>query len=240
MTGEINVDGAEVCGRWKEYFLLNGEVVKAVEAPLHEITEQEVERSLKGMKSGVAEPSELTSDMLSCFFQWLDPANDPVSEPSAKTLRVFQKIMRSGTVPREWGDSLTIPLYKGNGDALQCGKYRGLRLLEPGMKIWEKVLYKILTHVTEVHENQFGFMAGKSITGAIFIIQKLQEKYLKKKTKLYHIFVDLEKAYDMVPIPIIRWALHRQVVPESLIDLVMALYSETRSRVRVVRELSEF
>ena len=50
------------------------------------------------------------------------------------------------------------------------GKYRGLRLLEHGIKIWEKVLYERLKHVTKVDENQFGFMAGKSTTGAIFII----------------------------------------------------------------------
>ena len=51
--------------------LLNGEneseldVVEAVEAPLHEITEQEVERALKGMKNGRASgPSVLMSDLL--------------------------------------------------------------------------------------------------------------------------------------------------------------------------------
>ena len=82
-------------------------------------------------------------------------------------------------------------------------------------------------------ENQFGFMAGRSTMGAIFVIQQLQEKYLEKKRKLYHIFVDLEKAFDKVPRPAIRWALRRQRGPESLIDLVMALYREMRSRVRV-------
>ena len=69
--------------------------------------------------------------------------------------------------------------------------------------------------------------------GAIFVIQQLLEKDLEKKQKLYHIFVDLDKAFDKVPRPAIRWALHRQRVPESLIDFVMALYRETRSRVRV-------
>ena len=56
---------------------------------------------------------------------------------------------------------------------------------------------------------------------------------------LAHIFVDLEKAFDKVPRSAIRWALCRQVVPESLIDLVMALYSETRVWVRVARETSD-
>ena len=40
--------------------------------------------------------------------------------------------------PDEWHNSLTILLYKGKGDAQQYGKYRGLTLLEHGMKVWEK------------------------------------------------------------------------------------------------------
>ena len=105
--------------------------MEAVEGPLYEITEQEVERALKGMKNDrAAGSSGLTSDMLKFA------GRTGVLE----LLRVFQKILRNGTVPREWCDSLTIPLYEGKGDALQCGKYRGLRLLEHGMKIWERVL----------------------------------------------------------------------------------------------------
>ena len=53
--------------------------------------------------------------------------------------------------------------------------------------------------ISLVDENQFGFMAGKSTTGAFFIICLLQEKYLEKKRKLYHIFVVLGKAFDKVP-----------------------------------------
>ena len=90
------------------------------------------------------------------------------------------------------------------------------------MKIWERVLCERLNCVTEVDENQYGFMAGRCTTGDIFVIRQLQEKYLEKKLKLYHIFVDLKKAFDKVPRPAIGWALCRQRVPESLIDLVMA------------------
>ena len=65
------------------------------------------------------------------------------------------------------------------------------------MKIWERVLCERLKCVTEVDENQFGFIAGRSTMGAIFVIRQLQEKYLEKKQKLYHIFVDLEKAFQI-------------------------------------------
>ena len=94
---------------------------KLLKEPLYEITEQEVEKALKGMKNDrAAGPSGLTSDMLKYARR----------TGVLELLRVFQKIRRNGTVPREWCDSLTIPLNKGKGDALQCGKYRGLRVLE--------------------------------------------------------------------------------------------------------------
>ena len=140
--------------------------------------------------------------------------------------------------PDEWGNSLTIPLYKGKRDALQGGKYRGLRLLEHGMKVWERVLNERLKQVTNVGKNQFGFRVGKSTAGAIFIVRQLQEKYLEKKKKLYHSVVHLEKAFDNILRTTIRWALRRQNVPERLINSVMALYIETRSSVRVAGETS--
>ena len=48
----------------------------------------------------------------------------------------------------------------------------------------------------------------------------------------------MEKAFDKIPHTAIRWALHRQRVPERLINSVMALYRETRSSVSVARETS--
>ena len=34
---------------------------------------------------------------------------------------------------------MIVPIYKVKGYALECGKYRGIRLLEHGLKLFEKV-----------------------------------------------------------------------------------------------------
>jgi len=112
-------------------------------------------------------------------------------------------------MPEEWEDSITVPIFKGKGDALVCGKYRGIRLLEHGM-IWEKVLERRLKSLCNIDEKQFGFQAGKSTIDAIFIVKQLQEKYMEKKKSLTYIFVDLEKAFDRVPRKAIQWALRKQ------------------------------
>ena len=56
---------------------------------------------------------------------------------------------------------------------------------------------------------------------------------------LYHVFVDLEKAFDRVPRIAIQRALWRQKVPERLMRQVMMLYNGAASKVVVAGGESE-
>ena len=145
---------------------------ECIEGRLPEVTIEEVEIALKSMKTNKAHgPSGLNSDILKS-------GGKVVLEQLTKAL---QHIMATEESPAEWKDSVTIPLFKGKGDPLQCGKYRGLRLLEHSMKVWEKILDRRLKSVVNVSCNQFGFSAGKSTTDAIFVLRQMQQKYVEKK-----------------------------------------------------------
>ena len=175
--GTIQVEPTAVQNRWRGYFdnLLNSENPNAIEdtpavlGPAEDISMEEVALALRSMKSGKASgPSEVTSDM----FKLAGELGHNM------LLSVFRNIWHNNTAPVRWSESITIPLFKGKGDALDCGKYRGLRLLEHGMKIWERVLMRRLENLVVISPQQFGFAAGKSTTDAIFIARQLQEKYL--------------------------------------------------------------
>ena len=235
--GTIKLIPAQVQERWKGYFeellnLENPNVLEdypAVHGPIEEVTENEVSLALKCMKSGkAAGPSEVTAEMFKITG----------GLGTAMLCTVFNNALMNDTPPDKWAESITIPLYKGKGDALDCGKHRGLRLLEHGMKIWERVLMRRLEPYIRISPQQFGFATGKSTTDAIFIARQLQEKYLQNKKELYHIFVDLEKAFDKVPRKAIAWALRSQMVPEYLINAVMGLYINSSSQVRFAGGLS--
>ena len=43
-------------------------------------------------------------------------------------------VVKDGKVPEDWCRSWMVNVYKGKGDALTCGSYRGIRLLEHAMK----------------------------------------------------------------------------------------------------------
>jgi hypothetical protein len=89
-----------------------------------------------------------------------------------------------------------MPLYKQKGDTLSCDNYRGIKLIEYGMKVLEKIVEGRLRKLVSVDEMQFGFMPGKSTIDDIHIVRQVMEKTLKGNKKLYSCFVDLEKAYD--------------------------------------------
>ena len=76
---------------------------------------------------------------------------------------------------------------------------------------------------------QFGFQPCKSTVDATFVLRQLQEKFRAKKKELFLVFVDFDKGFDRVPREAMRWALRYQKVPERLRELVIALYSNTRS-----------
>ena len=67
-------------------------------------------------------------------------------------------------------------VYKCKGDALTCGSYRGIKLLEHAMKVMERVIEGRVRKIVKIDSMQFRFMVGRSTTEAIFIIRQLQEK----------------------------------------------------------------
>ena len=48
--------------------------------------------------------------------------------------------VKDGKIPEDWSRSWMVNVYKGKGDALACGSYRGIKLLEHAMKVLERVI----------------------------------------------------------------------------------------------------
>jgi len=48
-------------------------------------------------------------------------------------------IVKEGCIPENWKSSMVLPIYKGRGDPMECGSYRGIKLLEHAMKVVERI-----------------------------------------------------------------------------------------------------
>ena len=107
------------------------------------------------------------------------------------------------------------------------------------MKVIERVMEKIFRERVFIDGMQFGFAPGRGTTDAIFILRRLQEKYLAKNRKLYFAFNELEKAFDQVPRKVIWWVMRKLGVEEWIVEFVQAMYNNTRSKVRVIKTYSD-
>jgi hypothetical protein len=239
--GNILSDEGRVRDKWKEYMekLMNEEnnfnKENLEEAPMKSgvfklISVLEVREAVGGMKLGkVGGPTGVVAEMIKAAgevgIEWLtELCNDIISQ---------------GSIPQDWYHSISVPIYKGKGDPLECGSYRAVKLLEHTMKVVERVLEKRIREQIKIEEMQFGFMPGKGTTDAIFIARQMQEKFVDKKRDAYFAFIDLEKAFDRVPRDVLQWALRKEGVEEWLVQAVMGMYRRSCTSVRVAGGLSE-
>ena len=80
-----------------------------------------------------------------------------------------------GKVPSDCEQSFIVCLYKGKGDALDRGNYRGLKLTQQVMEVLERIVDGLIRQVVSIGDSQFGFLPGRGTTDAIFVIRQLKQ-----------------------------------------------------------------
>ena len=136
---------------------------------------------------------------------------------------VLNEAMREG-IPEEWRTSTITPIYKQKGDPLECNNFRGIKRLRHTLKLWERVGERRLRKMVNISEIQYGFQP-------LFCLRMMQEKHREFGKKLHVVFVDLEKAYDMVPRELIWYSLRRKGVPEAYINIIRDMYAGCKASV---------
>ena len=240
-AGELTLTDADKMKAWVEHHsrLLNVEFdwprellpdVAPTAGPPPPVTTEDIQAALGKMKSGkAAGPSGVTAEMLKASG----------AEGIELIRQLCEHVFGGDAIPSEWEESFILNLYKGKGDALDRGNYRGLKLTDQVMKLMERVLDSAIRGMVNIDELQFGFVPGRGTTDAIFIVRQMQEKFMAAKKPLYIAFVDLEKAFDRVPRDVLWWALRSLGVEEWAVRVVQSMYSNARSRVRVNGQYSE-
>ena len=176
-AGQLSLDEEAKRAAWKEHYerLLNVEFPwnpedlskeSPVEGPSEPITLEMITKAISKMASGkAAGPSGIVAEMLK-----------PVGESGAiEVHHLVEDIISEGRIPTDWQESYIVNLYKGKGDALNRGNYRGLKLIDQVMKVLERVVESLIRQRVEIDEMQCGFMSGRGTTDAIFFVRQLQE-----------------------------------------------------------------
>ena len=101
-----------------------------VEGPVEKVARNESVKAMQKMKSGkVIGPSEVRMEMIIAS-----------GEIGGKGMMELCSVCWIRGMPDKWKTSVIMPIFKGKGDVMSCGSYRGVKLLEHAMKIDKRVL----------------------------------------------------------------------------------------------------
>ena len=134
-SGNLSTDIEAKKAAWKQHYerLLNEEfpwnsnnlTANSVAGPPILITVDMVSKAIAKMKPGkAAGPSGVVAEMLKAAGH----------AGTRLVADLANSMIRNGDMPSDWEGSFIINLYKGKGDALERGNYRGLKLLDHVMK----------------------------------------------------------------------------------------------------------
>ena len=143
-----------------------------------------------------------------------------------------QRIMDEKTWPKEWTQSLVIPLPK-KGNLKQCKNYRTISLISHPSKVMLRILLNRLKKKSEeiLSEEQAGFRSNRSTVQQIFNSRILTEKYLQHQQLLFHNFIDFKKAFDRVWHDGLWSVMRNYNFDEGIIQTIEALYQNSSSAV---------
>lgn len=194
-------------------------------------TVREIEEAILSMKDNKAPGiDQITAEMLKAD-----------SQLSAQTLYpVFKHIWENETFPEDWMQGILVKVPK-KGNPSDCDNWRGIMLLCCPVKIFCRViLNRIDKKVDEtLREAQAGFRPGRSCVDHINTLRIIIEQVAELQNTLHLVFVDFKKAFDMLLHHNIWKTMKRKGIPDKLINLIKAQYTNFMCRVLHKGNLSD-
>ena len=99
--------------------------IDLAEGPVEKVARNKIVEAMQRMKSGKATgPSEVSVEMI--------VASGKIGVKVM--MELCQRVLDGRGMP-DWKTSVIVPIFKGKGDVMSCGSYRGVKLLEYAMKL---------------------------------------------------------------------------------------------------------
>ena len=155
---------------------------------------------------------------------------------------LFNECIRTNTIPDEWKSAVVTPLFKNKGSLDDINNYRGISVLPPVAKIFEKILatqiINYLNYNKMFYHSQYGFRPFHSCEAALhMVISKMNEIRSKRLIGMF-LFIDFKKAFDMVDSNLLLVKLKCYGFDSSAINLVKNYFTERSQMVKFGNHIS--
>ena len=215
------------------------------------ITMSEIESTVNEMKNNKAPgPDGIPTEFFKAFFKSEDPPSNQTESTSTDNnysdcakclLLLFNKIW-DGDFPSEWNSASIVSIPK-KGDLSDCNNYRGISLINVGLKILSKIVTKRISDYALSHgfirPEQFGFRNKEECISLFISIREICQRRMIKGKFTYLAFLDLKKAYDSVPIYNILTKLSNIGIRGKCFQFIKNLYLTSKARASHYGCLSE-
>ena len=153
-------------------------------------------------------------------------------------IALFNQSISMGIVPDQWKISLVVPIHK-QGERADPSNYRPISLLSIISKVLEQHIASKLRSILSISDQQWGFMPGRSTTGAILSAMHDWHEHLDKGADVQAIFFDLQKAFDSVPHGPLIDKLISLNVPTALVSWISSYLYNRKQQVGVCGDNSD-
>ena len=117
-------------------------------------------------------------------------------------LRLINTSWQANKLPKMWKSSIVIPIPKPDKDPTDCKSYRPISLTSNLCKVMETMVKNRLEYHIEsnslLNKTQSGFRRNRSTTDHIVRLQHAIKKGMARREYTLGIFLDIEKAFDLV------------------------------------------
>ena len=155
--------------------------------------ESEILCVIKKLKDGKS-TNDVPSSFIKCALGCL--------EFKKELLKLYTTIWETLSIPKDWGHSKLITLWKGptKGKISDPSSYRGLQIGSTLCKIMMMIIINRLKtwYNKQLLDQQQGFRSERGTADGIFIAKSIQQITNKMKKPTYLLFVDLTAAFDHV------------------------------------------
>ena len=169
--------------------------------------------------------------------------NEPeaASGLSRSILSILNKVYEGGDFPDAWRDCIVVPVFK-KGDKLDPDNYRGIALINTLLKVLAKVVADRLQCVCSatglIRREQAGFMAGEECPAQVACLLEACQRRKAMGLDTVLCFLDLRKAYDLVPHDILLNKLRAKGLGHRMVDFIARMYEHTYMRARADKSVS--
>lgn len=158
-------------------------------------------------------------------------------------LTYYNKIWEESDLPDDWHHATIIPLLKPTKNASLPESYRPISLTSTICKVMEKMVTNRLQWFLErnnlLSKNQTGFRKNKSTVHHILRLHDYILKKLKNKESVLAVFIDFERAYDMLHVPTLLCKLQNIGITGHTFNWIRSFLSKRTFQVKVGAELSD-